>query len=88
MKTVLFLCSGNYYRSRSAEHFFNWHARYERLKWRADSRGIVVGRHNNPGPISRHAYERLEELGIPVMRGCILPRTANLNEDGAKENTL
>ena len=26
MKTVLFLCTGNYYRSRFAEIFFNWHA--------------------------------------------------------------
>jgi protein-tyrosine phosphatase len=66
LKTVLFLCSGNYYRSRFAEHFFNWYARYERLRWRADSRGIVVGRHNNPGPISRHAVERLDELGISI----------------------
>jgi protein-tyrosine phosphatase len=66
MKTVLFLCSGNYYRSRFAEHFFNYHAKIERLRWRADSRGIVVGRHNNPGPISPFAAERLDDLGIPL----------------------
>jgi protein-tyrosine phosphatase len=24
MKQVLFLCSANYYRSRFAEHLFNW----------------------------------------------------------------
>jgi protein-tyrosine phosphatase len=64
MKSVLFLCSGNYYRSRFAEYFFNWHARHAGLSWRADSRGIAVGRYPNPGPISRYALERLEELGI------------------------
>jgi protein-tyrosine phosphatase len=64
LKTVLFLCSANYYRSRFAEYFFNYHAKNKGLRWRADSRGIVVGRHNNPGPISRHTVERLDELGI------------------------
>jgi protein-tyrosine phosphatase len=66
MKKVLFLCSGNYYRSRFAEHFFNWLAASEKSAWQADSRGIVVGRHDNPGPISRHARERLAELGISL----------------------
>jgi len=64
MKTVLFLCSANYYRSRFAEYFFNYHAKNDGLQWRADSRGIVVGRHNNPGPISPHTAERLNDLGI------------------------
>lgn len=63
---MLFLCSGNYYRSRFAEYFFNHHATKDELQWSADSRGIVVGRHNNPGPISRHAVERLDELGISI----------------------
>ena len=73
MKTVLFLCSGNYYRSRFAEHFFNYHAKNDGLRWRADSRGIV-GRHNNPGPISRYAVERLDELGIPLNGSLRYPR--------------
>jgi protein-tyrosine phosphatase len=64
VKTVLFLCSANYYRSRFAELFFNDHVKNKGISWRADSRGIVVGRHNNPGPISRHAVGRLDELGI------------------------
>jgi protein-tyrosine phosphatase len=74
MKTVLFLCSGNYYRSRFAEHFFNWHARHERLRWCADSRGIAVGRHDNPGPISKHAFDRLQELGISLNGSLRFPR--------------
>ena len=33
---VLFLCTGIYYRSRFAEHFFNWLAETDGLPWRAD----------------------------------------------------
>jgi protein-tyrosine phosphatase len=65
-KTVLFLCSGNYYRSRFAEHYFNWHAENEGRRWRAKSKGLAVGRSGNIGPISRHAIERLKTLGIPL----------------------
>ena len=66
MKTVLFLCSANYYRSRFAEHFFNWHAESTRLRWRAKSKGLAVGRYGNIGPISRYTIERLNEFGIPI----------------------
>lgn len=66
MKTVLFLCSANYYRSRFAEHFFNWHAETNGLRWRAKSKGLAAGRFGNIGPISRYTIERLNELGIPI----------------------
>ena len=66
MKQVLFLCSGNYYRSRFAEHLFNWLAKNDGLPWRADSRGLGVGRYNNIGPISPYTIERLHALGIPI----------------------
>jgi protein-tyrosine phosphatase len=65
-KQVLFLCSGNYYRSRFAEHLFNWLASKNDLPWRADSRGLAVGYGGNVGPISRHAVEALKLRGIPV----------------------
>ena len=64
MHTVVFLCSGNYYRSRFAEHLFNALADREPLPWRADSRGLVVGQAGNLGPISRHAVRGLEQRGI------------------------
>ena len=64
--TVLFLCTGNYYRSRFAEHFFNWNAENDGLRWRAKSKGLAVGRYGNIGPISRYTIERLNELGIPI----------------------
>lgn len=64
MNTVLFLCSGNYYRSRFAEHLFNAIADRDQLPWRADSRGLVVGQAGNIGPISRYAVRGLEQRGI------------------------
>lgn len=65
-RQVLFLCSGNYYRSRFAEHLFNWLAKNDELPWQADSRGLGVGRYNNIGPVSPYTVERLHVLGIPI----------------------
>ena len=39
---VLFICTGNYYRSRFAEAVFNHHAEGLRLPWRAFSRGLAI----------------------------------------------
>lgn len=64
MKRILFLCSGNYYRSRFAEHLFNWLAEQESLCWGAESRGLIVDRSNNVGPISTNALDALTTLGI------------------------
>ena len=63
MKIVLFLCTGNYYRSRFAEIFFNWHAEQRSLSWRAESRGLALHA-ANVGPISRHTLEHLKARGI------------------------
>jgi protein-tyrosine phosphatase len=65
-KQVLFLCSGNYYRSRFAEHLFNWLASQSEIRWQADSRGLYVGKWGNIGPISRYTLRALKELGIPM----------------------
>jgi protein-tyrosine phosphatase len=63
---LLFLCTGNYYRSRFAEAFFNALAPQANLNWRAHSRGIAteLGLHN-PGPISAHALAGLQARDIP-----------------------
>jgi protein-tyrosine phosphatase len=63
MKQILFLCSGNYYRSRFAEIFFNWHAQQRGLRWYAESRGLAL-EPRNAGPISRHAVASLAARGI------------------------
>ena len=65
MQTVLFLCSGNYYRSRFAETLFNWLAPQHRLDWRAESRGFRL-HPANIGSISHHAVSGLRLRGIPI----------------------
>ena len=64
-KQILFLCTGNYYRSRYAEELFNFYARREALPWRAFSRGLA-GKvpPENVGPISRHTLEALKKKSI------------------------
>ncbi len=62
---LLFLCTGNYYRSRFSEALFNSLATRAELNWTADSRGLATdqGLHN-VGPISAHALKGLETRGI------------------------
>src|SRR4051794_16902802 len=62
-KRILFLCTGNYYRSRFAEIFFNWQAKERGLPWVADSRGLALDGCNY-GPISRYTLSRLKEQGV------------------------
>jgi protein-tyrosine phosphatase len=66
-KKVIFVCSANYYRSRYAEHYFNWLAKREKLGWKADSRGLMVGTWGNIGAISQHTAEALQRRGIPLV---------------------
>ncbi|MDS4028178.1 MAG: low molecular weight phosphatase family protein [Candidatus Contendobacter sp.] len=65
---LLFLCTGNYYRSRFCEEYFNHRARCLGLPWRADSRGLApdVDVFRNPGPISPATLRRLSELGVKL----------------------
>src|SRR3954453_5315436 len=65
-RTVLFLCTGNYYRSRHAEAVFNHHAAAAGLRWRATSRGLALEFGlDNVGPMSQAPAARLAPLGIP-----------------------
>lgn len=64
-KMVLFLCTGNYYRSRFAEAFFNSVAARMGLPWRASSRGLALERGaNNVGPMAAEAVKALAAQGI------------------------
>jgi predicted translation initiation factor SUI1 len=64
-KTVLFLCTGNYYRSRFAEVLFNSVAGKMGLPWRASSRGLALERGvNNVGPMAVSAVKALEARGL------------------------
>jgi protein-tyrosine phosphatase len=64
---VLFLCTGNYYRSRFAELLFNKSALQERLGWRATSRGLALELGGqNVGPISQHVLRGLFARGVAL----------------------
>jgi protein-tyrosine phosphatase len=68
MQRVLFICTGNYYRSRFAEILFNAVARERGLSWEATSRGTDIygaGKHN-VGPLSQLARDALEARGLPI----------------------
>jgi protein-tyrosine phosphatase len=78
-KRVLFLCTGNYYRSRFAEELFNHLAEQEELPWRAFSRGAAErGAPENTGSISRFALEALQALRISPRRADELPQPCTL----------
>jgi protein-tyrosine phosphatase len=67
LKVVLFLCTGNYYRSRFAELLFNSSARQECLEWRATSRGVALELGvQNVGPISPHVFSGLCARGVAL----------------------
>src|SRR6266567_161348 len=64
-RTVLFLCTGNYYRSRFAEVLFNSVAGKMGLAWQASSRGLALERGvNNVGPMAVSAVKAPEALGL------------------------
>jgi protein-tyrosine phosphatase len=66
-KIVLFLCTGNYYRSRFAELLFNHFAAQLDLDWLAISRGLALERGvNNIGPISPDAVTGLDARGVAL----------------------
>ena len=64
-ESILFLCTGNYYRSRFAEVLFNNLAEQMRLPWKAVSRGLALERGiHNIGPMAQEAIETLKLLGV------------------------
>lgn len=65
--TVLFLCTGNYFRSRFAELLFNRLAADQGLPARARSAGLATACHTrNPGPISPHTIAGLRARGVDL----------------------
>lgn len=62
---VLFICTGNYYRSRFSEIYFN-HLLGTDASF---SRGFEVFKARNEGPISRHTSLYLDQLGIAYDSG-------------------
>jgi protein-tyrosine phosphatase len=63
-KKVLFICTGNFYRSRFAEAVFNFHADQRKLPWQACSRGLAI--HWADGFLSPFTEAALSQRQIPV----------------------
>jgi protein-tyrosine phosphatase len=79
VKTVLFLCTGNYYRSRFAEELFNHAATHAGLCWVAQSRALAIERGvNNIGPLSPFTLDALKRRGMAARGGDRLPRQCAL----------
>ena len=63
-KRLLFVCTGNFYRSRFAEAVFNHQAERKGLPWEAFSRGLAI--HWAEGFISEHTRLALATRGIDL----------------------
>jgi protein-tyrosine phosphatase len=73
--TVLFLCSGNYYRSRFAELLFNHLVAGTGLGYLADSAGLWIDcRRYNDGAISSDTLAALRALGVSLPEKHRIPR--------------
>jgi predicted translation initiation factor SUI1 len=81
-KCVLFLCTGNYYRSRFAEILFNSVAAKIGLPWWASSRGLALERGvNNVGPMAVAAINALNNMGVCAGDDCARPPAQVTAED-------
>jgi protein-tyrosine phosphatase len=79
---LLFICTGNYYRSRFAEALFNHLATREGLGWRAFSRGLQVADAPEQPPYSPFTREGLISRGVPLE--LVAPRKQALTEPDLK----
>jgi protein-tyrosine phosphatase len=84
-KSILFLCTGNYYRSRFAELLFNTLALQSGLGWTAFSRALAIEKGTcNIGPISQHTRAACKVRGIAIPEPVPYPRgVASEDFDGA-----
>ena len=78
-RQILFLCTGNYYRSRMAEEIFNHAARQAGLDFSAASKALAspLNTIGNVGPIAQPAVSILESSGIPVRSRQRWPQTVS-----------
>jgi protein-tyrosine phosphatase len=69
MNRILFLCTGNYYRSRFAEELFNHQAGRKGLNWWASSRALALEKGvDNVGSISPFTIRALSDRNIMPSR--------------------
>ena len=74
---VLFLCTGNYYRSRFAEILFNHLAKDAAPEWSAFSRALAIELGTrNEGPISAHTLRACSQRDIRIAEPVRYPQSA------------
>lgn len=78
-KKILFLCTGNYYRSRFAEEIFNLKASKLGLPYEADSSALAMDKRNF-GPISWHAIDGLHARGIELGESVRYPKALSVHD--------
>ncbi|MGY3569899.1 arsenate reductase/protein-tyrosine-phosphatase family protein [Vibrio paucivorans] len=82
MTKILFLCSGNYYRSRFCELYFNHQAAHHALPHRASSAALlrILDNTGNEGAIAKEVLNKLKSLDAQLIDAHRMPRIAH-NED-------
>ena len=82
MATILFLCTGNYYRSRFAEEYFNYLAKLSNLEINAFSRAISqdLTNNGNVGNIAKEVVEILTGINVPCHTKGRRPISVNTTE--------
>ncbi|MFM9000090.1 MAG: low molecular weight phosphatase family protein [Opitutia bacterium] len=86
---VLFVCTGNFYRSRHAEAVFNWHAGRLGSPFRAFSRGLLTSLvADEPTPLSPDTARRLGELGVPLHLTGVAPVQLREEDLGRARRTI
>jgi protein-tyrosine phosphatase len=80
---VLFICMGNYYRSRFAEAVFNHHSEALGLPWRAFSRGLAIHLVPPQFVLSPHTHQHLAARKMDVRHTA--PERKQLGEEDLEE---
>ncbi len=82
MKKVLFLCSGNYYRSRIAEEYFNYLSTINNSDYTAYSKALRqdLGNTGNVGFIAKEAIEILEAINVEIKSKQRMPESVNYSD--------
>ena len=86
---ALFVCTGHYYRSRFAEHWFDHLVRECGLGWRTDSAGLGVewACKINVGPISKVTLASLQERGV-TLNDSRMPRSLTVRDLEAAQRVI